>query len=1010
MKKSLLLFFLISVIYLGLKGQETFPINDVKDDRIKSYAFTNATIFVDPQQTINNGTLLIKQGKIQAVGQNINVPADFTVIDLKGKYVYPSFIDIYSNYGLPIVKRESRRRFGGPEQIESKTKGAYNGNQAIKSEYNASSEYSYNEVSAKKLRESGFGAVLSFRPDGVARGTSVFVTLGEENDNIELINPKSAAHYSFNKGTSTQDYPISAMGYIALLRQTYIDATWYKNFKNKTFVDQSLTAWNESQNLPQIFETNNWLALLRADKVGNEFGKQYIIQGSGDEYRRIKEVKNSNASLIIPLNFPEAFDIDDPLEAQKLSLEQLLHWELAPTNPAVLANNNIEFAITSYKLSGKKFKDNLLKAINYGLSESKVLAALTTIPAKLIKMGDRLGSLDAGKLANFLITSGNIFTKDVIIFDNWIQGRRYNLNVMDLPDIAGKYKLTLDGNEYDLEITGKPGKPSAKIKLTDSTDLKIKTKMVEELITLNFSFEKDSITKIPVRLSGWVTGKDLKGTGQLENGDWVSWDASYRGQLEEKQKKDKAAEKKMATVDGKVLYPFMGYGSDNITDAKNLLFKNATVWTNEKEGIVGGYDVLVKDGKIVKVGKNLQDNTAEIIDASNKHLTSGIIDEHTHIGATSINDVATNSGMVRIGDVIDPDDIDIYRQLAGGVTAAQILHGSANPIGGQSALIKFRWGHGPEALKIKGADGFIKFALGENVKRSRSSNSNRYPQTRMGIEQVYVDAFNNALTYEKKWLPYNKLTTKQKANAEMPRRDLRDETMLEIVRGKRFISCHSYVQSEINMLMHVANQFGFKVNTFTHILEGYKVADKMAMHGAGGSTFADWWAYKWEVRYAIPYNPMLMQMAGVTVAINSDDAEMARRLNQEAAKSVKYGNMSEEDAWKMVTLNPAKLLHLDDRMGSVKVGKDADLVLWSDNPLSIYAKPEKTLVDGIVYFDKEEDLKKRKSLQLEKARLIKKMKLAKTNGATTKKPFGPTKLHFHCDDLVGDHDFYFDHN
>ncbi len=1009
MRKYLLLLFFVSISYLGLHAQETFPINDIKDDRVKAYAFTNATIVVDPQQTIQNGVLLIKEGKILNVGQNIAVPAGFTEVDLQGKHIYPSFIDIYTNYGIPKVKRGSGRRFGGPEQIQSKTKGAYNANQAIKSEFNASTAYSKNEAAAKKMRALGFGSVLTFRPDGIARGSSAFVTLGNESDNKELINSKVAAHYSFSKGTSTQDYPISTMGYIALLRQTYLDADWYKNLSIKPFRDQSLEAWNNTQLLPQIFETGNWQALLRADKVGDEFGKQYIIKASGDEYRRIDAIKKTNAPLILPLDFPDAYDVDDPIASQKLSLEQLLHWELAPTNPAVLEKNNIEFAITAYKLADKKFKGNLLKAIAHGLSESRALEALTTTPAKMIKMENSVGKLKPGMLANFLITSGNIFTKEAIIYDNWIQGKRYALNTMDHPEINGEYSLSMNGTTYQLEISGKPGKPSFKIKLTDSSDIKIKSKMVDELITLNFTLEKDSASKEPIRLSGWVAGKDLKGRGQLENGDWIDWEAKYEKPLEEKEKKDKA-EKKLSTVEGKVLYPFMGFGNQNLPQSQNILFKNATVWTNEEAGIVNGTDVLIKNGKIVKVGKNLQDKTAQVVDASGKHLTSGIIDEHTHIGATSINDVATNSGMVRIGDVIDPDDINIYRQLAGGVTAAQILHGSANPIGGQSALIKFRWGQGPESMKIKGADGFIKFALGENVKRSRSSSSRRFPQTRMGVEQVYVDAFNNALTYEKKWQSYNKLSSKLKASAIKPRRDLKDETMLEIIRSKRFISCHSYVQSEINMLMHVANDFGFKVNTFTHILEGYKVADKMAKHGAGGSTFADWWAYKWEVRYAIPYNPMLMQLAGVTVAINSDDAEMARRLNQEAAKSVKYGGMSEEDAWKMVTLNPAKLLHLDDRMGSIKIGKDADLVLWNDNPLSIYAKPEKTIVDGVVYFDQEEDKQKRKAVQLEKARLMKKMKMAKSKGAPTQKPFKKSKIHFHCDDLLGDNILHLEHN
>lgn len=370
--------------------------------------------------------------------------------------------------------------------------------------------------------------------------------------------------------------------------------------------------------------------------------------------------------------------------------------------------------------------------------------------------------------------------------------------------------------------------------------------------------------------------------------------------------------------------------------------------------------------------------------------------------------MATNSGMVRIGDNIDAENINVYRALAGGVVAVQILHGSANPIGGQSALVKLRWGEAPENYKIQGADRFIKFALGENVKRTANPSSIRYPQTRMGVEQVYVDAFTSALEYKKKWDAYNSLPAKEKALAIKPRRDLADEAMLDILNKKLFITCHSYVQSEINMLMKVAERFNFRVNTFTHILEGYKVADKMAQHGVAASSFADWWNYKWEVRYAIPYNAAILTRAGVLTAINSDDAEMGRRLNQEAAKTVKYGGLSEEEALKTVTLNPAKMLHLDNQMGSIKVGKSADIVLWTDHPLSVYAKAEKTIIDGKVYFDLEKDAQNRKEQEAERARLIQKMKDAKRAGAPTQRGEGRSQVMFHCEDILGvefdDHD------
>jgi imidazolonepropionase-like amidohydrolase len=308
-------------------------------------------------------------------------------------------------------------------------------------------------------------------------------------------------------------------------------------------------------------------------------------------------------------------------------------------------------------------------------------------------------------------------------------------------------------------------------------------------------------------------------------------------------------------------------------------------------------DVLIRAGKIAAVGKNLSATGSRTIDATGKHLTAGIIDEHSHIATSSINEGGQSvTSEVRIADNLNPDDINIYRQLSGGVTTSHILHGSANTIGGQTQLIKLRWGANDDELKFKGADGFIKFALGENVKRSvsavgNSSNNIRFPDTRMGVEQVLVDAFTRAHDYENSWKTWNK-----NKKGAAPRRDLELDALVEILNNKRFITCHAYVQSEINSAMKVAEKMGYKYNTFTHILEGYKVADKMKAHGANASTFSDWWNYKMEVVDAIAYNASIMSRMGVNVAINSDDAEMARRLNQEAGKSVKYGGMSEEDA------------------------------------------------------------------------------------------------------------------
>ncbi len=997
--RSIPVMLLASICLFQAYGQETFPRNDVKDERIEAFAFTNAIIYTDAENQLAGATLLIRDGKIEQVGQSIDIPAGYQVRDLDGKYIYPGLIDIYTNYGMPEVKRPGRSGWTSREQIDPTTKGPYSANDAIKSHFMAVEEFTIDEKEAEAFRKLGFGTVLSFRPDGIARGTGAVVTLGDGSENKHIIKDQATAHYSFNRGSSTQYYPRSMMGYISLLRQTYLDAEWYNELDEKPFKDVSLESWIASQSLPQIFDARNWMNTLRADKVGDEFGVQYVIKSGGNEYQRIAEVKGTNASLIIPVSFPDAYDVEDPIDADRVAYEDMLHWELAPTNPAVLSENGVTFALTTSGLKKKEhFFANVRKAIEFGLDETVALKSLTTIPASLLQIEDQVGTIAQGKIANFIITDRPLFDHGLTIHENWIQGKGYVITRESEPDHAGTYTLQLDGADYVMKISGEGNAQKVKLVLNDTSELNIGVQFEQPLVSFQVKLSKDDA---PHRLSGWSTEDGWRGTGQTPDGAWFDWEASMVEEEEMASKDDESEDEEDTRDVGNVVYPFLAYGIEELPEQKTFLIKNTTVWTNEEQGILENTDVLISNGKISQIGKDLSASGAEIIDGSGKHLTPGIVDEHTHIAGGG-NEVATNSAMVRIGDQVTSEDINIYRSLAGGVTTAQVLHGSANPIGGQSAIIKLKWGENPEGLQIPGADGFIKFALGENVKRSRNSNSIRYPQTRMGVEQVYVDAFTNAREYEKAWANYNAFTPDEKEDHALPRRDLADEAILEILNEERFITCHSYVQSEINMLMKVADQFDFRINTFTHILEGYKVADKMKEHGVAASTFSDWWNYKWEVRYAIPYNAAIMHREGVLTGINSDDANMGRRLNQEAAKAIKYGGISEEEALKMVTLNPAIMLHLDDRIGSVKVGKDADLVLWTDHPLSVYARAEKTLIEGAVYFDLEEDQERRNELQVERNRLVQKMLDAKKSGKRTQKAKSREYLEVHCESVLGE--------
>ena len=981
MKQIVTIFFLLNTIIFS--AQEYFPKNDgVKTSNHNYTAFTNAKIYISPNKIIEKGTLLIQRGKVINSGRTINIPENTLTVDLNGKSIYPSFIDVYSNFGIDLTKPIP---LGVQKpQYDSKRKGYY-WNDHIMPENNAIAKFKYDNKKAKELLDAGFGVVNTHIQEGIVRGSGVLIALNSaDNNGIRILSDKSVQYLSFKKSKSSkQIYPNSLMGSMALLRQLYYDADWYGKgyFKTK---DLSLEALNKNKNLVQIFDAGSKGNSLRADGIGDSFGIQYTILGGGDEYELIDEIKKTNATYILPVNFPKAYDVENPYYAQYITLSDMRNWNQAPTNPAVLHKNGIEFAFTVDQLDSiKDFKPQILKAIKYGLDKKTALAALTTIPANILNKSDEIGSLKNGAYANFLITSGDIFEKKTILYENWVQGNKYIINDINYIDIRGEYTLTVSNKKYDLTIKGTDSIPIVSIK---QDTLKITSKFTYKNNWMNLYLQPQKSKSEFIRLVGKVNQKDkITGKATLANGNETNWEAIKNSDRIEKSK-DKE-EEDIAPYIASITFPNNGFGFTTKPKEETILFKNVTVWTNEEDGILQNTDVLIKDGKIAKIGRNLHSNKAKIIDGTGKHLTSGIIDEHSHIATLSTNESGHNStAEVTMEDALNFEDINIYRNLAGGVTQSQILHGSANPIGGRSAIIKLKWGEIPKNMIDKNAPKFIKFALGENVKQSNRNSFSRFPQTRMGVEQVYIDYFQRAKEYDA-----------IKKSGKDYRRDIEMDVLSEIINHERYVSCHSYVQSEINMLMKVAESFNFNINTFTHILEGYKVADKMKAHGVGGSTFSDWWAYKYEVNDAIPYNAAIMHSQGVITAINSDDAEMSRRLNQEAAKSIKYGGVSEEDAWKFVTLNPAILLHIDHKVGSIKVGKDADVVLWSDHPLSIKAKAEKTIIEGIIYFDIEKDSAMREALKKERNKLTNMMLQEKIKGNPTQAPKKKENRINHCD-------------
>lgn len=978
-----------ALIFSGyLHAQRLQKTEGIRDNRQQIiYAITNAEVHLNPQQKISKGTVLVQNQKILDVGTQISIPKNAVVIDAQGQHLYPSFIDLNSQYGLENTTSGSTRT-STPEYERNDGKGAFGWNRAIQPQQAAIAQYAKKTADAKKLRANGFGVVMSHHADGIARGTGALLALSENKTEQEnTLRAHAGNFFSFEKGSSTQQYPSSQTGAIALLRQTFIDFEWYKKQPSApTYLH--LEAMRQHEKLPHFFASQDKLSSLRAIQLGREFSREFVILGTGDEYQALDATAKSKAVFVIPMKFPETPDLSDPLMARSISLRDLKHWELAPYNFKALSEKGLEVALTAQGCTD--FWEALSKIGATGVSETKILAALTTTPAKILGLGNELGQIKKGQWANFVILEDSLLASKNKVLENWVLGDRHEMEPLKQFEVLGKFVLKTKNQTDTLTL-----EPDNKYTLVVSDGTTIKGKYQLKNNNLQLAYNHQNQTNA---LFAMVVGAHALDAVRIQKGAALELAKLQLVEKKDAEPSKKKTEETPLAYQDFLYYPFQAYGAKQKPQAQNFAVTNATVWTLEGAGICENCDVLVQNGKIAAVGKGLKIPTGtSTIDGTGKHLTPGLLDEHSHIALSrGVNESGSSiSAEVRMGDVINPEDINIYRQLAGGTTTSQLLHGSANTIGGQSAIIKLRWGFDAEEMKIKDAPGFIKFALGENVKQSNWGErmTVRYPQSRMGVEQFLFEQFYRAKTYQ---------TAKgnQKNNH---RTDLELEALVEILEGRRHITCHSYVQSEINMLMKVADSMGFRVNTFTHILEGYKVADKMKRHRAYASTFSDWWSYKMEVNEAIPFNAALLKKAGVLTAINSDDAEMGRRLNQEAAKTIKYGGVEEVEALKMVTLNPAQMLHLDDKIGSIKPGKDADLVLWNNHPLSNYARVEKTFVDGMLLFDAAEHIAQVAHMQAERQRLMEKALQKIAGGAKPAKLETEVDFEYHCETLESLH-------
>jgi imidazolonepropionase-like amidohydrolase len=996
--------------------ETSVPVEGLRDASPRTHALVGARLVLAPGRVVEQGTLVLRDGVVVAAGADVAVPADARVWDVAGATVYPGFIESHSTAFLPETWKPAAAggprggggspffAAGGSAAPDSAAGGARSWNPRVTPERSAAAVLAADARGAERLRGLGFTVAHVVPARGILRGQTALVALGAAPFNTGLVRAGVAQSVGFEFGSffdSSVRYPTSLMGSIALLRQALADAQWYQDV-HAAYARQAGAG-------PARPETNEALAALapvvrgeqalyvelqdeldfeRAERVAAEFKARLAVRGSGTDYRVLGQLARAKTPVVLPLNFPEVPEVETPEKAADVPLDQLQHWELAPTNPGRLVAAGVPVALTSAELRREAdFWPRVRTAVKAGLTPDQALAALTTTPAAIFGVAATHGTLERGKAANVVVARGDLFTGDDAEIELvFVDGEPFEQDGWRRFDARGTWAVTYTGATGPAELVVRGNRPARVRAKAGGKDLTAAAQ--RDGLFLMAPAELFGAEKGLVRLAATGSGDTLRGSGQLADGAEFRWSATRTGPAPAEETRgprggEKAAAaakpaekaepaKLLATVGA---YPAGAYGRAAPPDRPEwVLVRNATVWTQGPAGMLKNADVLVRAGRIEQVGANLAaPEGATVVDGTGRHVTPGLIDCHSHIAIQrGVNEGASSVTVeVRIADVLDPTDINIYRQLAGGVTASNLLHGSANSMGGQNAVIKLRWGASATGLLLEGAKPGVKFALGENVVQAnpfgRNAVRTRYPITRMGVRETILDTFRRAADYEHDWAEF-----KAGRRPLPPRRDLRLEAAAEIARGDRVIHIHSYRQDEVLMFVRLAQELKLPVATFQHILEGYKVAPEIAQLGAGASAFADWWAFKYEVIDAIPWAGTLMHRAGVLVSFNSDNAEMARRLNTEAAKAVKYGGLKPEEALAFVTLNPAKQLRIDARVGSLEPGKDADFVIWDSYPLSTSARAEQTWVDGRRYFDRAEDAAARAAAAAEKNALVQK--------------------------------------
>jgi imidazolonepropionase-like amidohydrolase len=962
---------LAAVAASSLEAQQssrTEPVTGLRDNSTGFHALVGARVVTAPGQVLTNATVVIRNGLITAVGAGLTAPVGARVWDLKGLTVYPGFLDASAD-------------LGGDAPPQGGDVGPTHWNPQVRAWFSTTSNARDDSTRRIALRSLGFGTVLAVPRQGIFRGTASVVNLGDAGLRDRVLRPDLAQAIGFQRTIPLGGlYPNSSMGTIALLKQTFMDAEWYtRAWAAYEASGRAMLPPETSEALaalgravkgtqPVYFETDSEEEYLRAYKLAQDYKLSPWFRGSGQEYRLLDVLKGRTQPLVVPLAFPDAPNVSSPEAAANVALADLRHWYLAPTNPAQLAAANVPFAITADGLSSlQQFLPNLRTAVARGLAADKALAALTTVPATWLGLEKTHGTIAVGKAANLVVADGDLFTEEASVRDVWVQGRAYG--VTRPPQIDPRGTWTIASNDPGvaknavLRLEGPLNRIRGTIEMEGQRPTNLATaRIIAETGRLEVTFPGESVgLEGSVLLAGSVTDSAFFGWLSLPNGT----DATYRGTRTEgfQGPARGVVAAKVPKIDLPNLRPSMEFGrSAPPAQPAAVVVRNATVWTQGPQGRLENADLLVQAGKVVRVGQRLAAPAGAVeINAQGKHVTPGLIDPHTHSGVSDVNETGfAIVPEVNMGDVVTHNNIWFYRQLAGGLTTTMIKHGSANPIGGENVYVKIRWGSLPDEYKLEGAPRTVKFALGENPKRSPT----RYPNTRMGVQEIIRDHFSAARDYEKEWKAWEKSKT-----GIPPRKDLRMDAILDILNQKLLVSAHGYRADEFLALVRLAEEFGFRIQTLQHGVEAYKIASELKKSGVGAVVWSDWGAFKMEAYDNTTYNVRLLLEAGVVTSLHSDNSEISSRMNWEAGKLLRTG-VKDIDALGTVTLGAAKAIAIDSRVGSLEAGKDADFVIWSGNPLSQFTKAEQTWVEGRKYFSLDEDKVLREDVARQRAQLI----------------------------------------